>query len=109
MGILSSAEEKKREQKYEKAVHKIVIFPGSVVEYERLRGYEVQIIDSQSECKGVFMVRNNGSNKIANKKHRDYLIDNNIEAIVNDTFYPFIGEILHYGLPVRKKEIEEIK
>ena len=108
MGILSSAEEKEREQKYKRAVDKIVIFPGSVAEYERLRGYEVEIIDTQSECKGVFMSRGDGSNNIKDKELRNYLIDKNIEAIVNDTFYPFIGEVLHYGLPVRKKEIKEI-
>ena len=117
MGMFDSAQEKERERKYEEAVSRILFFPGSIAEYELFRGYEVQIIDTQSECKGVFMARGDGSNYIQNKELRNHLIDKNIEAIVNDTFYPFVGQVLnydsfypfigkvlHYGLPVCKKK-----
>lgn len=110
MGLFDSKDEKERELKYKEAVKQIIAFPGSLAEYERLKSYDVEIIDTQKRDKGVMLCL--GEERIVIGRHnefRDYLIDQGIEAIVNAVAFvnpgvdAVINTTIHYGLPVRKK------
>ena len=78
----------------------VTLFPGSVEEYERFRGYDVEIVDTGRKGKFVF----------ASERDRSLLFQlidaDGVEALVNLAFVteppPYrINE--PYGLPVRRK------
>ena len=107
--------EKERERGYVAAVNRIIVFPGSVVEYQAFRGYEVEIIDTERKDKGIFLVAELDNFKLhfreKERELRNHLVDNGIEAMVNAHYwYIRAGETGHlvnagyYGLPVRKKK-----
>lgn len=81
--------------------NRIIKFPGSILEYEALRGYKVIVIDTGTSNKGIFL------------DWRDCfacdMIDKGVEAIVNAIPYSVKKadcygdtEALFYGLPVIK-------
>lgn len=106
MGLFKSVEEKERERKYKEIVGRLIVFPGSICEYQQLQGYDVEIINTPGNDKGVIL----SDGEIKNKKFRNHLAEQGIEAIVNATItYTAapgggIGSERHYGLPVRKKK-----
>ena len=82
----------------------IVFFPGSVQEYEKMRGYSVKIVDLGFRDKGISFYDDGNNWRIdvpgMNSKKFEKVIENNIEAIVN---CQYSGRI-KYGLPVAKLE-----
>jgi hypothetical protein len=110
MSLFKSNEEKEREQRYKEVEKRIVVFPGSIAEYETSKDYTVEIIDTLKRNKGILL--NSKDKQIetgGNTEFRDYLIDQGIEAIVNATTVvdpgvdAVINAFYNYGLPVRKK------
>ncbi len=75
----------------------VTLFPGSVAEYERFRGYEVEIVDTGRQGKWVF----------AGERDRELLfalIDaHGVEALVNVALFPNNPHSEIYGLPIRRK------
>ncbi len=98
------------EDKYEKALNNLVIFPGSIEEYKefsRLGGL-LQVIDTMKQDKGLIL-KNTIPPQYVNYRNRfhpldeelfKYLVDNGIEAIVNAR-YEHTDTV--YGLPVRRR------
>lgn len=110
MGIFKSPEEKEKERKYKEAVRRIIIWPESKSEYQIFKGYEVEVVDTGREDKGVYIRAANRA-EISNLELRNHLMYNGVEAIVNAQYWyaevgkrvDFVGEG-YYGLPVRKKK-----
>ncbi|MFA6023404.1 MAG: hypothetical protein WC781_04935 [Candidatus Pacearchaeota archaeon] len=73
---------------------KVIIFPGSIEEYERFTGYKVEIINTLESDKGM---------EICNPDTRTMRLikEEGVEAIVNAYTCP--TEHVSYGLPVRRK------
>lgn len=95
-----SIEERQRRHELLKG---IILFPGSVQEYERFRGYEVEIVDTQNlQDKGVRYgylfddALQDSENRINNRRLAKLLIQDNVEALVN------VSSSI-YGLPVKRK------
>jgi hypothetical protein len=89
-------------------LRKVVLFPGSIAEYERTFGYPVEVINTKIIDKGVdiFSVRCRITGDLSDRddKYKDfegckgfaeYLFNEGIEALVNHNG-------MGYGLPVRK-------
>ena len=58
MGIFSNSKEEEedlQDEKDQEAYNKIMLVPGSVREYEGSKGYEVEIIDTKRNNKGVML------------------------------------------------------
>ena len=97
-------EQRKIEKGIENGMANIVLFPGSVEEYEKFKRYEVEIIDTKSPDKSFFPFDYHYSELSI----YEYLLDQGLEAIVNLRYKgtPAAGESLGgsspYGLPVRK-------
>ena len=108
----------------ESKVKDIVIFPGDLNEYERVKGYRVEVIDTEEEDKGFLIIKNvrHEGPKFedvfpANKYLARSLIALGMEAIVS-TSHNFNAQryrntgahdyiITYYGLPVRKVVLKE--
>ncbi|HKZ34125.1 MAG TPA: hypothetical protein VJ142_02735 [Candidatus Nanoarchaeia archaeon] len=95
---------KKRREK--ELLESLVLFPGSVEEYERFRGYRVEIVDTARSNKSIFY--NDDKELVL------HLIEQEgVEALVNAsykpasfptmTILPRVCPVL-YGLPVRRKQ-----
>ena len=92
----------KEDTEMEKLLQKasqIIYFPGNVEEYEKFRGYKVEIMDTEGCDKGVtardLFIRYIGERK----EIVDNLLNNDLEALVN---LVQLNDAT-YGLPVRKK------
>lgn len=116
-------ERKAREEAEASAINKklegVVLFPGSVQEYEQFVGYKVDVINTQRKDKGVFQSQlhvlpySNYERGVYTSQQIDAeyafaqnLIDQGIEGIVNVTFQANgnmdVTNSRMYGLPVRK-------
>ena len=102
--------------------NKLIIFPGSVVEYEKFKGYEVEIcnngrldkgIDFNELTKSIPPTIDRVDQAKAHISFLELLLNERIEALVNVNFitycspensgpYNFVRSKT-YGLPVRKK------
>lgn len=106
MGLFKSDEEKERKRKREEMLRGVVLFPGTIKEYELFRGYEVEIINTLRKDKGVTFI----NEKMKDKELACHLAQEGIEAIVNATVsYTTaggggIGSKDQYGLPVRRRK-----
>ncbi len=96
------------EVKYKEALSRIILFPGSIEEFKKFRGYSsVRVIDTMREDKGFALAKDKIKGVYApNEELGKYMVDNGIEAIVNvnDTLSPSQSATIRlvYGLPVRK-------
>ena len=93
-----------------KKMEKIILFPGNVTEYEKFKGYEVEILDTGQTDKSIYpfdccFKENKGLNLY--KK----MLDSGLEAIVNLRYKTFPskdekcpGRSELYGLPVKKAQ-----
>ena len=86
----------------------VVIFPGSISEYESFVGYKVQVVDiennedTEDSDKGLWISTNRRGN-VYEKKELKKL---GIEALVNAHCVRITDKETHfeyYGLPVRRK------
>ena len=99
----------KKEAMYKEAIEKLMLFPGSISDYEHFRGdYGVEVIDTKKGDKGVIVNYSMSSGLyIADRDLRYHLVDEGIEAIVNTNISHSSSNggarIVYYGLPVRKK------
>ncbi len=97
-------QEEKAEEELTERMKNISLFPGSVKEYEKFKGYEVEIIDTKSPDKSFFPF----DYRYSELSIYESLLDQGLEAIVNLRYKatPAAGESLGgsspYGLPVRK-------
>ncbi len=101
-------------------VRKIILFPGSVQEYEKFKGYEVEIYDTGKSNKGLvyedlISFKDVHVSDLERLEQIEKLIENGVEALVNINFKVIgggqwspngticAGGGNYYGLPVRKK------
>jgi len=88
-----------KERRDEELLGRVALFPGSVEEYQKFRGYEVEVVDTGGIDKGASFSNYNDRQLLLN------LVDKEgVEALVNfdpdkSGHYRFGG----YGLPVRRK------
>src|SRR3989338_10203832 len=128
MGIFSNSKEEEedlQDEKDQEAYNKIILFPGSVREYEGSKGYEVEIIDTERRNKGVMFISESEYDEDTDEGISGYdtkscpheqdcdlvkeLIEKGLEALVN--VQHSVSEnsdfkVHHfYGLPIRKKTV----
>lgn len=71
---------------------KIIIFPGSQLEYEKYVGYEVEVVKSNSNNRGIFLNKDSAT-PLGRKILEMNIPVKDIEAIVNAVpfFVPYKG------------------
>lgn len=110
--MASDVEKAYFEEQKQKKLEAMVEFPGSVAEYELLRGYapgSVVPFDTGQIDKGVFFRVHYSEGRVVNNFDtalRDRMIDEGVEALVNaiPTRYSQDLYTARYGLPVKQKE-----
>jgi len=80
----------------------VTLFPGSIEEYEKFKGYQVEIVDTGGKNKGIVWERHGSSDRCLLFQ---LINDDGVEALVNAsrTMYHANSPASFYGLPVRKK------
>ncbi len=115
-------EETTKEAKISEQTRKIVLFPGSVAEYEAFRGYKVEIVDTKRIDKGInvdeleigdYSSPYSLDKRVIERRKTcrefiEYFLSQGVEALVNVRVVGknvYLGDInsKKYGLPVRKK------
>jgi len=101
-----------REERH-RALKQIALFPGSVEEYEKFRGYKVEIIDTKQPDKGIQLDSlfddrlQDADYRINNRRLGKLLVSEGVEALVNVVPGNFLSNSsynsLRYGLPVKRK------
>jgi len=93
---------------------KIEITPESIGEYEKRKGYPVEVIGTEDSNKGIIVEFCRGSYTLPFNDDEEIkrLVDNDFEALVNANAFERTKVepnrkcyiINYYGLPVRKKK-----
>jgi len=89
-------------QSHRNQLKKLIVYPGSIEEYEKFRGHEVEVIDTGLNNKCFYFDREGFCPLVF-----DSLFKNDIEAIVH-AHVTSIGSstdrCIIYGLPVKKSD-----
>jgi len=105
-------EEKQLNKIYQDALDNIMLYPGSIKEYEEFKGYEPGSIitcETGSTEQDILIRKNISGHRYINNNDiqlRNKLIDDSLEAIVHSSpfYYPNDPYLAYSGLPVKKAE-----
>lgn len=89
-------------------LEKLVLFPGSVEEYERFTIYPISIVDTGRADKGICPFYSEEERELA----ISLINEKDVEALVNVSFKTHSAGVQYpncaYGLPVRRKKISSV-
>ena len=99
-----NAKEKLSPRQYQEAFNRLIIFPGDDKLYEKTVDYEIEVIDTQKNDKGIHVLVYSQGGFDMRGPLLSYLVDQGIEAIINAQLKSKTSGEIYYGLPVRKKQ-----